>query len=71
MSLVVKIQLGQDTRRVSVSSGLPNFQALADLLLRLFPNLNLHDYAIRYTDPENDLITGKCLDDFYSLIHHK
>jgi hypothetical protein len=67
MSLVVKIQFGQDTRRVSVSSGLPNFQALADLLLRLFPNLNLHDYAIRYTDPENDLITGKCLDDFLRI----
>jgi hypothetical protein len=56
--LVIKIRFNGETRRISVDS-LTSFAQLQQLLQTLYPNILLNEHIIKYTDPENDLITGK------------
>jgi hypothetical protein len=55
MVLVLKIQFGEDVRRLSVEHA-PSYQQLTALLKQLFPNLR-EPFAIKYKDEDNDLIT--------------
>lgn len=55
MVLVLKIQFGDDVRRLSVEHA-PSFQQLTTLLKQLFPNLR-EPFVVKYKDEDNDLIT--------------
>jgi len=55
MVLVLKIKLGEDTRRLTVESA-PTFAQLVVLLKQLFPNLR-EPFQVKYEDEDKDLIT--------------
>jgi len=55
MVLVLKIKLGEDTRRLTVESA-PTFAQLVVLLRQLFPNLR-DPFTVKYQDEDGDFIT--------------
>eukprot|EP01113_Clastostelium_recurvatum_P049000 TRINITY_DN9012_c0_g1_i3.p1 TRINITY_DN9012_c0_g1~~TRINITY_DN9012_c0_g1_i3.p1 ORF type:complete len:302 (-),score=82.82 TRINITY_DN9012_c0_g1_i3:113-1018(-) len=55
-SIVFKIKYGDDMRRVSFPSS-PLYSSFSSTVCGLFPGLNGRPFAIKYTDPQDDVVT--------------
>jgi len=56
MTIVLKIKLNDDTRRVTLEK-VPNYQDLNELFIQLFPVLQSRPFHIKYLDDDQDMVT--------------